>query len=180
MPAEMFAQLDDAAVTQALERITSKELRKAVLRGADVTGRLFIFKVKRMVDREEPTWATKRRRGLLKDYVRWAKRMKGRLSGDTVISKVGTSTRYALPIEQGGTYEQFVTEYTQRRWGRGRMRDVRVKSHTRRHTEKRGRQYAHRAFGDVVPVAAEPTYRALYALITEGKVPTQATLRKGL
>lgn len=181
MPAEIFAQLDDAAVTQALARITSKDLRKAVMRGADVTGRLFVFKIKRMVDREEPAWFERRRKGLLKDYVRWAKRMKARLSGDTVVSRVGTSTRYALPIEQGGTYEQHVTEYTQRRFYRGgRSRSVTVRGHLRERTEKRGRQYAHRAFGVVVPVAAEPTYRALYALITDGKVPTQAALRKGL
>lgn len=182
---DVTVRIDTDAARKRIDEITSKSLKKAILRGGDVAGGMVVTKVKEEVDATEPKFMRRRAHGLVKDFRRFQRILRARWAGDGGKSTVGSRTRYALPLEQGGRYEQVVNPYRrvrQLRGYRGQTRTISetVKTHKRHRTERIGRFYLKRALDAVLPIADQPMTRALAAALAGEKIPTQAQLRKGL
>jgi hypothetical protein len=181
-------KLDEKDVARFMTSIDKRQLSKAVLRGSDCALQLVIDRTKRLMDAEEPPYMLTRRKGLLRDYRRWASRMRGRFVGQTVLAR-SMAGGSAVALELGGIYEQFVHDYERAvtRQSRGEQlssRRVKVRGHRRERTESARtgapRHYLQRAVDMAENVAMEPTARAVEAVFSGRKVPAARTLRRGL
>ncbi len=181
----MSVTLDSAGLREKLARVSGKDLKKAILRGGDAGVALIVERLRGLIDAEEPKYFKSRRKGMLKDYRRWARRLRGHFeSGNTAASSTSTRTVYAAALEDGGSYTQYVKPYERKltqAWGRPveRPRAVQVGPYTRQR-EEFAKHYLARAVYAVAPRFTTPLERALRALFEEDRVPTQAELKRGL
>lgn len=177
-------ELSGEEIAKLYEKADAKKIRKAILRSADVAVGMAVSAARDLMDVEEPLYMKRRAKGMLKEYRRWATRMRGRMIDDTVRAATGSRFLAAYALEIGGRYEQWVNEYTrlvtrQRRGETLSTTRVAVKSH-KRHRPEDAKRYLARAFSRIGPVSGEPLRRAIAALIETGKVPHAPQLRRGL
>ena len=183
---EILVAIDDDALLERLDEVSGRNLRIAVLRGADSVIGLSVDHLRRILDAEEPDYFSRRSRGLIKDFRRMARAGRATMrSSEFAAAYGGTRFRAGLPMEIGGRYEQYVEPYQRMQtqmFGRplAEPRSVDVNGHLRNRTEH-AHAYMRRAWTEVERVAAEPTARAIEALLGGAKkVPGAATLKKGL
>ncbi len=177
--------LDVADARAKLAAISGKQFYKTILRGTDAVVGLILERLKRRLKAGEEKWFQRRAAGIMNDFWRWARRLKAwPTTLDTITATSLTQTRYALAVEEGGAYEQFVREYDRRvtqAWGRPVQSPatVHVKGHKRVY-----HQDARHYFRDVIQASESdfgaPMERALRILLDEGRVATQAQMKKGL
>lgn len=182
----VFSKEDLEKLYRSVDR---KQLRKAILRSADVAVGMIVTQVGKIMDREEPPYMRSRRKGILRDYRRWATRMRARFEGATARSRTRAQGGAAAALEVGGTYEQWVRDYgrvvtTKSRGETLRSTRTDVAEHRRRRTENARtgapKWYLDRAFERVGPVWDEPLKRAIEHVFAHGKVPHAPALRRGL
>lgn len=194
MNLEIAVAVDDKVAMDRVDKLTGKEMRKAILRGNDVAVHLAIDKYRSLLNREEPDWFERRAKGLLKDIRRRARGQRARMQAGGAAGFADSRMRAAGAMELGGRYEQFVKSHRRRQttWpflmndGRSFIirrlqspREVTVRDFTRFRTET-AKHYLERGTELALPRMAEPTRRALAAVIAEGKTPWAKTLRAGL
>lgn len=172
-------------VEKFVGRLHPKLLRKAVLRSADVAVGMAVTVAGRLMDAEEPEYMVSRRKGILRDYRRWATRLRGRFDGAVARSRTMAMGGAAAALEVGGTYEQWVHGYDRMMTYSSRGETTRIArqsvgEHRRTRTERTGKHYLDRAFLKIGPVWQEPLRRAVDSVFQFGKVPPARQLRAGL
>ena len=177
--------LDTKDAREKLMRVSGKQFYKTVLRGTDATIGLILERLKKRLKTQEERWFQRRTVGIMNDFWRWARRLKAWPTTTNLITATAiTQTRYALAVEEGGEYEQWVKDYNRKltqAWGRPvrNPRTIPVQGHKRMY-----KQPARHYFRDVVQRSEAdfgvPMERALRILLDEGRVATQAQMRKGL